>query len=95
MSFGSSIRCLLLTQAAADGLETALGRLEEVDRTVYELEQGMATLRPQLAAAEEEVQQRMGLITTAKERLARNTTSTYIVVANMLIWLDPYLLPTL
>ncbi len=39
-----------------------------MDRSVYELEQGIATLRPQLATAEHEVQQRMELITAAKER---------------------------
>lgn len=47
---------------------SALARLEEVERSVYGLEQGIATLRPQLAMAEREVQQRMELIAAAKER---------------------------
>ncbi len=49
-------------------LETALEKLSEVDRTVYELEQELGVLRPQLALAEQEVQQRMNQITTAKEK---------------------------
>ena len=46
----------------------ALGKLGDVDHTVYELGQQLDTLRPQLAVAEQEVQYRMGLITSAKER---------------------------
>ena len=38
---------------------------------MQKLERQLAVLRPRLAAAEMEVQQRMGLITNAKERLVR------------------------
>ena len=46
-----------------------LQKLGEVDHTVQALERQLEVLRPRLAAAEMEVQQRMGLITSAKERL--------------------------
>ena len=46
-----------------------LQKLGEVDHMVQTLERQLAVLRPRLAAAEMEVQQRMGLITSAKERL--------------------------
>ena len=62
-----------LQQSRADRYETALDRLEEVDKAVNELEQGLATLKPQLAVAEQEVQQRMDLITDAKEKYVEET----------------------
>ncbi len=49
-------------------LETALKKLDAVDKVVSELNQQLASLRPQLAAAEREVQHKMHLITAAKER---------------------------
>ena len=55
-------------QEVEDRLQLALQKLADVDRTVYELEEEMAVLKPQLALAEQEVQQRMNQITAAKEK---------------------------
>ena len=53
---------------AASRLEKALQKLEAVEHTVYEVKQELSTLQVKLAAAEQEVQQRMTLITAAKEK---------------------------
>ena len=53
---------------AASRLEKALQKLEAVEHTVYEVKQELGTLQAKLAAAEQEVQQRMTLITAAKEK---------------------------
>ena len=55
-------------QVAASRLEKALQKLEAVEHTVYEVKQELGTLQVKLAAAEQEVQQRMTLITAAKEK---------------------------
>ena len=49
-------------------LKAALKKLEAVDRVVFELNQQLDSLRPRLAVAELEVQDKMQLITAAKER---------------------------
>ena len=59
---------LLFMQNEAHKLRTALEKLSDIDNTVTDLERQLATLRPQLAMAEQEVQQKMALITAAKER---------------------------
>ena len=43
-------------------------KLSAIDHTVKELEYQLATLQPRLTNAEHEVQQKMALITAAKER---------------------------
>ena len=55
-------------QVVEDRLQLALQKVADVDRTVYELDEELAVLKPQLALAEQEVQQRMNQITTAKEK---------------------------
>ena len=55
-------------QVTANRLQGALQRLEAVDQTVYELGQELGALQRRLAAAEQEVRQRMDLITAAKEK---------------------------
>lgn len=52
----------------ANRLQGALQRLEAVEQTVYELGQELGALQRRLAAAEQEVRQRMDLITAAKEK---------------------------
>lgn len=49
-------------------LKAALKKLEAVDRVVFELKQQLTSLRPKLAVAEGEAQEKMHLITAAKER---------------------------
>ncbi len=46
----------------------ALQKMAQLDSTVYELEQELGVLKPQLALSEQGVQQRMNQITTAKEK---------------------------
>lgn len=55
-------------QVAASRLKKALQKLEAVEHTVYVVKQELGTLQVKLAAAEQEVQQRMTLITAAKEK---------------------------
>ena len=43
-------------------------QLTAIDHTVGELEHQLTSLQPRLASAEHEVQQKMALITAAKER---------------------------
>lgn len=52
----------------ASRLEKALQKLQAVEHTVYEVKQELSALQVKLAAAEQEVQQRMSLITAAKEK---------------------------
>ena len=49
-------------------LQAALKKLEAVDEVVSDLQQQLASLRPDLSAAEREAQEKMVLITAAKER---------------------------
>ncbi len=49
-------------------LEAALEKLKSIDYVVLELEEHLAMLSPRLTAAEQEVQNKMDLITAAKER---------------------------
>ena len=58
-----------LWQVDAEKLQQALDKLNDVDHTIDKLEKQLATLQPQLAKAEQDVQHKMGLITAAKERL--------------------------
>lgn len=49
-------------------LQRALKKLEDVDKVVVELDQQLSILKPQLTTADKEVQNKMELITAAKER---------------------------
>ena len=57
-----------MSKVVADRLQSSMKKLEDVDNIVCELEKNLATLRPELTTAEQEVQQRMNQITTAKEK---------------------------
>ena len=66
----STLRLInFLWQVDAEKLQQALDKLNDVDHTIDKLEKQLATLQPQLAKAEQDVQHKMGLITAAKERL--------------------------
>ena len=58
----------LSPQVGASRLEKALQKLQAVEHTVFEVKQELGALQVKLAAAEQEVQQRMSLITAAKEK---------------------------
>ena len=49
-------------------LQSALQKLHDVDKTLFEHECKLTKLKSRLTAAEEDVHRKMGLITTAKER---------------------------
>ena len=58
----------LAFQQKAEKLQAALDKLKELDEIICTLQRELDVLRPLMAAAEQDVQQRMALITAAKER---------------------------
>ena len=73
-------------QVAASRLEKALQKLEAVEHTMYEVKQELSTLQVKLAAAEQEVQQRMTLITAAKEKCVCNVYTCLILSVSVLFY---------
>lgn len=57
-----------ILQQKAQKLQAVLNKLKDVDETICTLQKELDVLKPQRAAAEVELQQRMTLITAAKER---------------------------
>lgn len=59
---------MICVQENAEKLRRALDKLDAIDKTVEALQSQLAILQPRLSMAEQEVHEKMSLITAAKER---------------------------